>query len=95
MKEQNRFRDMTQSEMDNLDPQKYLQLKIMEIIGRIEKLARNGKPEETVKLKANQVLLNKIMPDMNRLDLDIKSVAPYEALKKAIEEIDNKKDDLK
>ena len=49
------------------------------IIDRINGLAESGTKEDTVKLKANQVLLNKILPDKQHLDISI-SEPPLERI---------------
>ena len=45
-------------------------------------LAQTGGNEDSVKLKANQLILNKLIPDRTKMDLDIKSNAPYDLLLK-------------
>ena len=64
----------------------YLELKQKAIIDNIWALAQSSEPQDAVKLKANTVLLNKLVPDRTKMELDLKSQAPYEMLKKALEE---------
>lgn len=64
----------------------YLEGKHKEIIGRIEELSKTGKNEDSVKLKANVTLLNKILPDRTKMELDLKSKAPYDMLREALKE---------
>lgn len=63
----------------------YLEEKQKEIIDRILELSKSGKNEESVKLKANVTLLNKLVPDRTKMELDLKSQAPYDMLKAALE----------
>ena len=60
----------------------YLEEKEKEIFDKIWVLAEQGKMDDAVKLKALQGLFNKIRPDRTKLDLDVKSTAPYEVLLK-------------
>ncbi|HEY6020121.1 MAG TPA: hypothetical protein VIY48_09530 [Candidatus Paceibacterota bacterium] len=71
------------SELNGIE---YLEKKQQEIITRIEVLAQTGKNDDAVKLKANSVLLNKIMPDRTKMDVDVRSNAPYDMLRKALGE---------
>lgn len=70
----------------------YLEEKEKEIFDKIWKVACDGQSDDSVKLKALQGLYNKIRPDRTKLDLDVKSTAPYEALLKNLEK---KSEDLK
>lgn len=70
---------------------------VIEYIEKIQKktvdniiaLSESGTEKDAVKLKANQVLLNKLVPDRTKMDLDIRSQAPYE---KIMEQLEKKKD---
>ena len=70
----------------------YLNEKEMEVFNKIWVIACEGQSDDAVKLKALMGLYNKVRPDRTKLDLDVKSTAPYEALLKNLE---SKKDDLK
>lgn len=76
-------KEITEKDFDAIT---YLEHKIKEVIERIEGLAVLSEPKDSVKLKANIALLNKILPDRTKMDLDIKNSAPYELLKKHLEE---------
>jgi sugar (pentulose or hexulose) kinase len=49
------------------------------ILERIDGIAVSGTKEDAVKLQANQVLLNKILPDKQHLDISI-SEPPLERI---------------
>ena len=70
----------------------YLEEKEKDIFNKIWTIACEGQSDDAVKLKALMGLYNKVRPDRTKLDLDVKSTAPYEALLKNLE---SKKDDLK
>jgi hypothetical protein len=70
----------------------YLEEKEKEVFEKIWTIACEGQADDSVKLKALQGLYNKIRPDRTKLDLDVKSQAPYEAL---MRNLANKTDDLK
>jgi hypothetical protein len=53
-------------------------------IDNIQKIAEDGTEKDAVKLKANQVLLNKLLPDRTKMDLDIHNMSPYEFWKKKV-----------
>ena len=63
----------------------YLHRLDRQIIQRIDHIARLGEAGDSVKLKANIALLNKILPDLTRADLEIRSEAPYKKIAKFIE----------
>lgn len=58
----------------------YLEQLQKQIVDRIVRLSEEGTERDAVKLKANQVLLNKLVPDRTKLDVDIRSQAPYEKI---------------
>ena len=60
----------------------YLEKIQKDCIDRIISLSKSGMPDDAVKLKANTTLLNKLVPDRTKMDLDIKNQAPYEFLLK-------------
>lgn len=68
----------------------YLEGMYKATIDRIESLARDGKPEDAVKLKANSTLLNKLLPDRTKMELDIASKSPYEMLLRNLENGEDK-----
>jgi hypothetical protein len=70
--------------------QDYLESKRQEIIERIEKLAQSGELEDAVKLKANQILLNKILPDKTRLDIGYDKKSPIELIMEQMKQIEDK-----
>ena len=57
----------------------------MAIVQRIDCIAISGTLKDAVKLKANQVLLNKILPDLTRNEQVI-TESPYEKILRAINE---------
>ena len=57
----------------------------MAIVQRIDGIATSGTLKDAVKLKANQVLLNKILPDLTRNEQVI-TESPYEKILRAINE---------
>jgi hypothetical protein len=63
----------------------YLESKQKEILDRIIDLSVNGENTDSVKLKANVTLLNKLVPDRTKMELDIKSKAPYDMLRDALD----------
>ncbi len=69
-------------EEEKMDALEYLEHKKKQVIEKIEALADSGTQYDAVKLKALQVLLNKVMPDRTKLDVDIKNNAPYDMLMK-------------
>lgn len=64
----------------------YLEEQQRAIIDRIIDLSKSGENTDSVKLKANVTLLNKLVPDRTKMELDLKSVAPYDMLKAALKE---------
>ncbi len=66
------------------DPEKYMAGRVKEYIADIEYIAKHGTNDDSTKLKACTVLLNKIMPDRTKMDVDIKNQAPYEILMKQL-----------
>jgi len=68
-----------------ISPVEYVEMKQKALIDRIDTLGVSGKPEDAVKLKANAILLNKIMPDLTKNEVKI-TVSPYERIKRALEE---------
>lgn len=75
------------------DPNDYLAVLEQEVVNNIYAIGRVGTNDDSTKLKAWHILFNKIRPDKTRLDIHIKSKAPYELIMKAIEE--NEDDDAK
>ena len=73
----------------NIAPADYLTRAQMVIIGRIERLAREGKPEDIVKLKANFGLLNKIMPDVVKGETR-EIITPYDRICAALKKEEEK-----
>lgn len=69
----------------NTDPEKYMAARVRQYVEGIEYIAKSGTNDDSTRLKAYSTLLNKVMPDKTKMDLDIKSQAPYDALKKALE----------
>ena len=60
------------------------------ILNKIWAIANSGeKGDDEVRLKALQVILAKIMPDKTKMEVDVKSQAPYAALVKALEDKGN------
>lgn len=72
--------------MDDLDknmcPDKYLEGRVMEYVKGIEAIAQTGSNEDSTRLKAYTTLLNKRVPDITKMDLDIKNTSPYELFMK-------------
>jgi hypothetical protein len=65
---------------DTIDAREYLETRKLQIINQIEKISKNGKPEDNVKLKALQILLNKVIPDKTRHELSVEAESPYQVL---------------
>ena len=63
----------------------YLEGKQKEVLEGIWSLAQIGEPSDAVKLKALTTMLNKLVPDRTKMELDVKSTAPYETLLKNLE----------
>ena len=68
------------------DPMERLNSLEDEVIDNILKIARIGTAEDNVKLKANQILLNKLRPDKTHREIEITSQAPFELLMRVIRE---------
>ena len=58
----------------------YLEKLQKKVVDNIIRLSEEGTEKDSVKLKANQVLLNKLVPDRTKLDVDIRSQAPYDRI---------------
>jgi len=69
-----------------IDTTSYLEVRKREILDMIWALCENGKPVDTVKLKALCKLLDKIMPDKKQIDLEFGGKSPYEAIKEQLGE---------
>jgi len=70
---------------DGIAPIDYLTKKQLTLIGRIERIGIEGRPEDMVRLKANQILLQKVMPDLTKSETLV-TISPYERIAKAIED---------
>jgi len=68
------------------DPFEYLSSLEEEVIDNIILIARRGTADDNVKLKANQILLNKLRPDKTHREIEITSQAPFELLMRVIRE---------
>ena len=62
----------------------YLEKFQKKVIDKIVTLSETGTEKDSVKLKANQAILNKLLPDRTKMDLDVKNNAPYEILLKQL-----------
>jgi hypothetical protein len=63
----------------------YLEKIQKQTVDNIIELSNTGTEKDSVRLKANQVILNKLVPDRTKMDLDIKNNAPYDVLLKSLE----------
>jgi len=72
-----------------ISPFDYLTAAQRVIIGRIERIAQSGKMEDAVKLKANQTLLNKTLPDITKQEV-IYTESPYDRILRVINEEEGK-----
>jgi hypothetical protein len=70
---------------ENLTAFDYIEKKQLEIIKRIEEMAEHGSKEDLVRLKANQILLNKILPDKTRHEVGLDNTSPMTILLAAIQ----------
>lgn len=66
------------------DAFEYLKERQLKYIRRIEKLSESGELEDAVKLKASQILLNKILPDKTRHEVEMLK-SPYELILEQIQ----------
>lgn len=73
----------------NISPAQYLEQMEMRIIQRIENIAQIGTLQDAVKLRANQMLLNKIRPDKSLRDSADLEESPYEAILRRLEHHDD------
>jgi len=80
------IRDYRESDGDHVDVVEYLERRKMEYIRNIEDLAESGTKEDLVKLKANHILLNKIIPDKTRHEIGLDSTSPMTILLAAIQQ---------
>ena len=55
-------------------------------VNKILKLSESGTEKDSVKLKANLAILSKLVPDRTKMELDMRNSAPYDLLKKHLEE---------
>ena len=76
----------------DISPTSYLEQRGMEIIRRIEEVATSGLMTDSVKLKANQILLNKIIPDVTRNEV-VLTESPYDRILRTINERAEEDDD--
>ncbi len=53
------------------------------LIDRIDSIATSGTLNDSVKLKANHILLNKVMPDLSRNEV-IMAESPYDRIMREI-----------
>src|SRR5574340_579249 len=67
-----------------MSPVEYLTQKVGTIITRVEAIATSGTSDDNVKLKANLALLNKIVPDVTRNEIEVKR-SPYERFLEMLE----------
>lgn len=67
----------------------YLEKFQKKTIDRVLEIAENGTEKDAVKLKANTALLNKLLPDRTKMDLDVRAQAPYD---KILEQLEKKKE---
>jgi hypothetical protein len=63
----------------------YLEKLQKKVVDNIIRLSEDGTEKDAVKLKANTTLLNKLVPDRTKLDVDIRSQAPYDKIMEQIE----------
>lgn len=68
------------------DPHDYLAAMEQEVVKNIYDIGKEGTNDDSTRLNAWKVLFNKIRPDKTRLDISIKSRAPYDLIMQAIEE---------
>jgi hypothetical protein len=66
------------------DPVAYVGKYTKMAVDNIVKIAKEGMPEDAVRLKANSVLLNKIVPDQTKVEMDMGKMAPYELFMKKV-----------
>lgn len=69
---------------ENISGIKYLEQHERSIIDRILKLAENANDKDGVKLKANQILLNKLFPDKTRHDIEFLGKSPFEIITESL-----------
>jgi len=69
----------------NVSPVEWLESRAIQILNRVEVLAKEGKLGDAVKLKADQTLLNKIIPDVNKTEFVV-TEAPFDKIMRSIEE---------
>jgi len=69
----------------NVSPVEWLEQRAIAVLQRVEEMSKTGKLGDAVKLKANQTLLNKIIPDVNKTEF-IVTESPYDKIMRAIEE---------
>ena len=58
----------------------YLEKFQKKTLDRVLEIAESGTEKDAVKLKANTALLNKLLPDRTKMDLDVKAQAPYDKI---------------
>ena len=68
----------------NQDAFQYLKDRQLKILKRIEKLSESGELEDAIKLKASQILLNKVMPDITKHEIEMPK-SPYELILEQIQ----------
>ena len=62
----------------------YINSRALQIVKRIEERAKTGTPKDNVKLKADQILLNKIVPDITHHTFSGDAESPIDKLKRII-----------
>ena len=58
----------------------YLEEMEKSVVDRIVDISMTGKESDAVRLKANTTLLNKLLPDRTKMEVDVRSAAPYDKL---------------
>lgn len=75
---------------DGIAPLDYLDVKEKEIFTHIYNIGLTGTNDDSTRLKALTTLFGKIRPDKTRLDVSMKSVAPYDTIMNAIKQLEDK-----
>ena len=68
---------------NSIDAIDYLKGRIDKIIRNIDRIGETGTPQDSVRLKANQILLNKLIPERKNIDVD-SGKSPYEIIRETL-----------
>ena len=72
-----------------MSPVEYLTIQAGGMIQRVEAIAMSGTAQDSVRLKANLALLNKVVPDVTRNEIEVKR-SPYERFLEMLEGAERK-----